>query len=553
MVTVLLDAMHQNPALTVVSMHHEQGAGFAAEGYARTSGRPAVALATSGPGATNLLTAVGSCYFDSIPVLFITGQVNRSEMRPEGRGRQGGFQETDIVAMAKPITKFACLVESADEFPRLLREAIAIATGDRPGPVLLDIPMDIQRTLISDAALNEVHSLPPAVAQADSSGGLDFLGRLVSAVSEAERPLILVGGGLRSSGAVGVFQRLVEAWGVPVVTSLMGLDALPTSSPQHAGFIGSYGNRWANWAVSQADCLVVLGSRLDVRQTGSDVDGFRADRRIFHVDIDESELNNHVSGCEVLHSDLTAFLDLLSTAAVEPAPHHAAWIAAIERQRSMWPDVLENVPDRGINPNLAVRQIAEIWKDVGAFVTDVGQHQMWTAQSIVLSRDQRFLTSGGMGSMGFGLPAAIGALLAEPARAVCLIAGDGGFQCNLQELQTAVRAQGALRIVIFDNGCHGMVRQFQDSYFDGRYYSTKWGYSAPDFCSVATAYGIRSWHVETHGDLESALAAVKALGTEPSLIHVSIDQDLNVYPKMAFGQPYGSMEPTVAPLEMEGT
>ena len=331
----------------------------------------------------------------------------------------------------------------------------------------------------------------------------------------------------------------------------MGVDAMETSSDLDAGFYGSYGNRWANWAISQADLLLVLGSRLDVRQTGSDLEGFRAGRQVFHVDIDGTELNNRLPDCDVLCDDLADFLPVarstLAPARVE------SWLGEIAEKRAQWPHTEENVPAEGINPNLAVQQITTSWPELAAVVTDVGQHQMWSAQSVEISGDRRFLTSGGMGSMGFGLPAAIGAALAEDGRPVALVAGDGGFQCNIQELQTVQRLGLALRIVVFDNQSHGMVRQFQESYFDSRFYSTKWGYSAPDFTAVARAYGIPAWHVSTHDELLVALKEIDAAGSGPSVLHVDISDTLNAYPKMAFGRPFGSMEPDVAPTEMEGT
>jgi len=553
MVTVLLDAMHQNPKLTVVSMHHEQGAGFAAEGFTRISGRPAVALATSGPGATNLLTAIGSCYFDSTPVVFITGQVNRNEIRQDGRGRQGGFQETDIVSIAKPVTKLAKAVMDPGRFREDLAEAFAVATSGRAGPVLLDIPMDVQRAVVGRPVGSSASAAREAGIVASDADRSEFLVRLRAALASAKRPLVVVGGGVRTAGMVDEFRGSVAEWRIPVVTSLMGVDAIPASSPLRAGVLGSYGNRWANWAVAESDLMIVLGSRLDVRQTGSDVEGFRAGRSIFHVDVDETELNNHVAGCEVLHEDLASFIPGARAALSGMALKTEQWIAEIAERKTAWPDTEENVPSVGINPNLAVRQLASAWPDIRAHVTDVGQHQMWAAQSIQLDSGQRFLTSGGMGSMGFGLPVAIGAALAVGSGTVGLIAGDGGFQCNIQELQTLVRLHLSVRIVILDNDCLGMVRQFQESYFESRYYSTKWGYSAPDFCAVAEAYGIPSWHAESHADLERSLAEIATVEDGPTILHVKIDEDLNAYPKMAFGRSFGSMEPAVTPTEMEGT
>lgn len=553
MITVLLDSMHQNPRLKVVSMHHEQGAGFAAEGFARAAGRPAVAMATSGPGATNLLTAIGSCYFDSTPVVFITGQVNRHELRQDGHGRQGGFQETDIVSMSKPVTKWSKTVMDPETFRADLAQAFAIAKGGRPGPVLLDIPMDVQRALIP--ASRNVATDNPEVSSSSShtAARSAFVDRLQAALSKSERPLILAGGGVRSAGVVDEFRRAAHLWGIPVVTSLLGVDVIPEESPLRVGFLGSYGNRWANWAIAEADLLLVLGSRLDVRQTGSDVEGFGKGRSIFHVDVDESELNHHVPGCDTLHEDLASFVPYAMPLLASVTTGTERWLAEIAERKTAWPDTDENVPESGINPNLAVRQLGRAWTDVGAWVTDVGQHQMWAAQSLELGSAQRFLTSGGMGSMGFGLPAAIGASLGIPAGAVGLVAGDGGIQCNIQELQTLVRLQLPVRVVIFDNGCLGMVRQFQESYFDSRYYSTKWGYSAPDFCAVARAYGIPAWHADTHDDLTKAAAEIAAAGDGPALLHVNISDALNAYPKMAFGRPFGSMEPSVTPTEMEGT
>jgi len=364
--------------------------------------------------------------------------------------------------------------------------------------------------------------------------------------------LIVAGGGIRSSGAVEAFRELVEAWKIPVVTSLMGKDAIPGPSDMSVGFLGSYGNRWANWSVAESDLLLVLGSRLDVRQTGSDVMGFRGDRAIFHVDIDHSELNNHVGGCTVLADDLSAFLPSALTALPTIGSVDREWLNEINRQRDLWPDTTENVPADGLNPNVVIRLLQQSLPGIATFVTDVGQHQMWAAQSLELGADQRFLTSGGLGSMGFGLPASIGTALALGDAPTCMIAGDGGFQCNIQELQTVARLDLNLLMVVMDNGCHGMVRQFQESYFEGRYHSTRWGYSAPEFCEVSAAYGIPAIHIASEKQLHHALSEHSDV-KGPRLLHIEIDGDVNAFPKMAFGRPFGSMEPDVSPLEMEGT
>jgi acetolactate synthase-1/2/3 large subunit len=552
MIATLIDELQHQPELSVISMHHEQGAGFAAEGFARSAGRPSVALATSGPGATNLLTAIGSCYFDSTPVVFITGQVNRSEIHTPGRGRQLGFQETDIVSMALPVTKGARQVSQARDFPDVLDWAFSLATSGRPGPVLIDVPMDVQREAVPEAPPVRARRLP----QRDSANTLEryeFLVRLAGALQRSQRPLILAGGGVRRANAVAAFRDLVEHLQVPVVTSLMGLDTISRDSTLRVGLIGSYGNRWSNWAIGKSDLLLVLGSRLDIRQTGADIVGFTGSREIFHVDIDSGELNGRVPGCTVLRDDLNDFLlsdNLMALLPTIPRPRFADEIA---HARSHWPDIAENIPAIGVNPNIAVHAICKSWPELSAIVTDVGQHQMWAAQSAELEGDQLFITSGGMGSMGFGLPAAIGAALARPDQPVALIAGDGGFQCNIQELQTVVRLNLPIRIVVFNNQGHGMVRQFQESYFDKRYHSTRWGYSAPAFVEVARAYGLRALAANSEEALSAVLARVCEAPMRPVLIEVSIDPDLNAYPKMAYGDSFGSMEPNVTSSQMEGT
>jgi acetolactate synthase I/II/III large subunit len=541
MIAHIIDSFARTDGIQTVSMHHEQGAAFAAEGYARMSGVPGVAMATSGPGATNLLTGVGSCYFDSYPAVFLTGQVNRSEQKGGRAIRQLGFQETDIVPMAAPITKWAHKVESVEELPAVLEQAFEIALSGRPGPVLLDIPMDVQRLPVEGQA--------PSPVRVDQE---DRRGRLSLHWNDAKRPLILAGGGIRSARAGDAFRRFVDATGIPVVHSLMAVDVLPWGHPQRVGLIGSYGNRWANLAIAQADLLIVLGSRLDIRQTGADVASFKGERRVIHVDCDPGEVNNRVTGCETVYGHLRG---VLAEAAAE-AEHrdYSEWLGEIAKLREQWPDTAEITGVPGINPNAFMHALTGgAPEEVAAFVVDVGQHQMWAAQSAELRAHQRFLTSGGMGAMGFALPAAIGASFASPGKPVVVIAGDGGFQLNIQELQTVVRNKLPLKIVIIDNHTHGMVRQFQESYFDGRYQSTYWGYSAPDFTKVAAAYGIASNAVSEPEKVGDALAWLWRNPLEPALLQVAVDTFANAYPKIAFGKPMTEMEPLAKPVDMEGT
>lgn len=549
MITFLLDSLHQKTAVKIVSMHHEQGAGFAAEGYGRMSGCPGVAMATSGPGATNLLTAIGSCYFDSVPAIFITGQVNRHEQKGNRAIRQLGFQETDIVSMALPVTKAAWLVNDPEDLPRLLDEAFALACSGRPGPVLLDIPMDVQRAEISNISGLESYV---DKAQPGTTKEIDlFWDEILHSLKEAKRPLILGGGGLRSGHAVAEFREVVQKLGIPVIHSLMAVDILPSDDPHQAGLLGSYGNRWTNIALSESDFLLVLGSRLDVRQTGADTEGFKSERMIYHVDCESGEMNNRITECHTLKSELLPFL-LGGLHRIAAPVSCQDWINHINEVKAKWPDVAELSGLPGINPNEFMHRLSRVSTTASAFVVDVGQHQMWAAQSLELNSDQRFLTSGGMGAMGFALPCAIGACM-QSAKSVVMIAGDGGFQLNIQELQTIVRNRIPLKLVVINNQCHGMVRQFQDAYFKGRVQSTVWGYSAPSFKSVAQAYGMKAAEVSEMDDLESELEKLWNDPSEPYLLEVHVELKANAYPKMAFGRPISEMEPYAQPLDMEGT
>jgi acetolactate synthase-1/2/3 large subunit len=499
-----------------------------------------------------LLTGIGSCFFDSTPAVFITGQVNRYEMKGQRAIRQLGFQETDIVAMAAPVTKAAWRAHSPEQVPELLAQAFTLALAGRPGPVLLDLPMDVQ-----NATIPVPPDQPDLSAQADGAAcDPALVEALLRALCQAERPMILAGGGIRSARATAKMREFVAMVKAPVTTSLMGLDCLPSADPYRVGMIGTYGNRWANQALAHSDFLLVLGSRLDVRQTGSNVTAFQQGRTIYQVDCDEAETNNRVTGCHVIVSSLGSFFEAgLHQAAGMNFPERPEWLRAIAEWKRASPDTAELQGVPGVNPNELMHQLsrASAAKDVSAFVADVGQHQMWAAQSLELGAQQRFLTSGGMGAMGSGLPLGIGAALACPGQPVVLIAGDGGFQLNIQELQTVVRNRLPLKIVIVNNQCHGLVRQFQESYFDRRYPATLLGYSAPDFTQIAKAYGIASMTVEAPGDVASAIEWLYRDPAEACLLDVQVHPFANTYPKIAFGRPITEMEPQAKPLDIEST
>lgn len=535
MITHIIDSIHQKGQIRIISMHHEQAAGFAAEAAGRMSGIPGVALATSGPGATNLVTAIGSCYFDSVPTVFITGQVNTAELSGSLAVRQQGFQETDIVSIVKPITKAAWLVQTAEELPLILDRAFRLVVEGRPGPVLIDIPMDVQRM--------EVEPLMPELVNGKTvpDGAREFSERALSALTAAEKPLLLAGGGIRSAGAETQFRELADKLNIPVVCSLMGLDILPTSHPLKVGMIGTYGNRWANQALMESDCLLVLGSRLDVRQTGADANGFKGTRPIFHVDCEPGQLNNRVTGCDVCVAELSGFIDTMLSVA-SAAPRRKTWEAWIAGKKRLVPDTAELEGCSGINPNCFIHSLSAASAKASAILADVGKHQMWAAQSVELSGDQRFLVSGGMGSMGFALPAAIGATLSS-GKPVVMVAGDGGMQCNIQELETVSSRNLPVKMVVLNNNSLGMVGQFQEEYFESRMQSTIWGYSAPDFEAVARAYRIPAKTIRCPEEVDAAVQWLWEDSDAPALLNVVIDVDTKVFPKTSFGRPLNDMDP----------
>jgi acetolactate synthase-1/2/3 large subunit len=551
MITHILDSLHQIGGIEIVTMHHEQGASFAADGYARAKGLPGLALATSGPGATNLLTGIGSCYFDSVPGIFITGQVNIHEQKGSRAIRQLGFQETDIVSMAIPITKKCYRITSASQLPEVLEEAFQISMSGRPGPVLIDIPMNVQREQIDrEDVLPSENKVRPVLPLPENT-----LSELIDAITKSEKPLVLAGRGIRAAEKIDLFHKFIETVQVPVVTSLLGLDSISYEHPLRVGFLGAYGNRWVNMAIGESDLIIVLGSRLDIRQTGSDVGFFERNRTIFHVDCEEGELNNRLKSTIVVHADLNDFLPaVLARCASREFQPKSAWLKRIAELKEGNSDLKElRDLDGKINPNRFMHALSKRSKGISsAYTADVGNHQMWSAQSLELTNDQLFVTSGGMGAMGHALPAAIGIYFAHKKPNV-VIAGDGGFQLNIQELQTIVRNQIPIKMVVINNKNLGMIRQFQDSYFDSRYQSTFWGYSPPDFEKVAVAYGIDAATIADESETDAALEKMWQHPDRPFLLQVMVGSYLNAYPKIAFGKPLTEMEPDFKPLEMEGT
>lgn len=534
----LIDAIYRHGGIEIVSMHHEQAAAFAACGWAQIKHIPGVALATSGPGATNLITGIATAYFDSIPAVFITGQVNQSEMKNGRACRQMGFQEMDVVSVVKPITKYAVQLECADDIMSVLPQAFETALNGRPGPVLIDIPMNLQKEELAD--FNEINSIdiPTTVSNVLTR---QFCASINVALAHSKRPLFLLGGGVIQSQSENLVQQLLEKTHIPSVYSLHGKGILPTSHKYLIGLIGSYGNRWANKALYESDLLIILGSRLDVRQTGADTVSFAQNKRIFQVDIDKAELNNRVEVTQYLHGDLRDVLNDLCENINEF--DSTEWLREINTHRAKWPDTEELVCGNNINPNQLFNMLGAVCNDkVAGFTTDVGANQIWCTQSLALHKNQFYLTSGGMGAMGYALPTAIGASIAVGNAQIVAVAGDGGIQCNIQELEVVARLKLPIKILVLNNHSLGMVRQFQEEYQDKRYPGTVLTYGAPDFVNIASAYGIASRRLADTRNMANLLDWFINI-QEPALLDVEIATESGIYPKMQFGHQLNDMYP----------
>jgi acetolactate synthase-1/2/3 large subunit len=550
MLAHLLDSLYDRTDISAVSMHHEMAAAIAAEGYARASENIGVAMATSGPGATNLITGIGSCFFDSIPCLFVTGQVNTYEFKFDAPTRQIGFQETDIVNIVSPITKHAELITNAKAIGDSLEYAYTLARSGRPGPVLLDLPMNIQREYVHRSSPT-AHEARIESERAPNAADIDAdLDHLVRVINSAHRPVIIAGGGIRLSGAWNDLRDFVLKTEIPVVTSLMGLDAFPHDHALFIGMIGTYGNRYANLAVANADVIIALGTRFDTRQTGTKPETFARSAQIIHVDIDPAELNSKVKTAYPVNADTATFLRHLNQHDFsEVRMHIKAWRERIRLYKTQYPSFFTPTSET-IEPNYFMNALSRVAPEDAIVCVDVGQIQMWTGQSFDVKHGQRVLTEGGMASMGSSLPMAIGASFAKPDSIVIAITGDGGFQLNIQELQTVYHHRLPVKTVLLNNQCYGMVRQFQQQYFGGRYQSTVIGYSAPNFVDVARAYRIKALSISRNAEIPSALSALFS-DSEPMFLEVAIDQNALVLPKLSVSMPIECQDPQLPREELE--
>lgn len=531
MIAYLTDRIENLGKTPLIHNRHEQAAGFAAEGSTRSTGRPSIAMGTSGPGATNLITPIASCFYDSTPVVFITGQVRTDEIKKSELQRQNGFQELDICAIAAPITKKTWQVTLATQVPEILEEAWRLATSGRPGPVLIDLPIDIQQIRIS-APIRKIEDLESSLRAQTEDVTQEVIESIRATITNAKNPLVLVGGGVRSSGSVQDLHRFLEKSQLPHVSTLMGIDACPHESRNYLGFIGSYGNSWANEALSSADVLLVLGSRLDVRQTGADIKGFKHGKTIIRIDIDESELGGRVdSDLPVLTNLRDFFLKMHDN---EFFAQNSVLVEQVQENKKRNPQNKEQTSQVSLNPNDVLSKISSTFKGSNGYVVDVGQHQMWAAQSLNLERSQRFITSGGLGAMGFALPASIGAAIAIPGEWVAII-GDGCIQLSIQELQTISQYNLPIVVCVINNNQHGMVAQFQEEHMNSRFIGTRKDYSNPNYSRVAEAFGIKNYiSISSFDDLASLDAHVANFEPGPAIIEFVISQNAKALPKMKF-------------------
>ena len=531
--------------MEIINCIHEQGAGFAAEGYARITGKSGVAFATSGPGATNLITPIGSCYFDSVPTMFITGQVNTYEYKYDKPVRQIGFQETDIVSIIKPIVKYAVMVDKVEDIRYELEKAYYLSQEGRKGPVLVDIPMNIQRTEVDISSLKSFFDSNEYFELENNKKEKNNVDEVINLLKESKRPIVLIGGGVRLSNANVELLNYVEKYSIPVVYSLMGKDAISEDYKYNLGLIGSYGNRYGNLALANSDLILVLGSRLDTRQTGTSLDTFAREAKIIQVDVDKNELGSKIKIDIEINSDVKDFITTLNK--YEINIDITEWLKKLKEYKNKFSSTVGFDNNLKI-PNYVVSIISKYLQDEDICV-DVGQHQMWTAQSLNIKATQRVLFSGGMGAMGFALPASIGACIGSNKRTV-VIAGDGGIQMNIQELEVINRRKLPIKIFVLNNKNLGMVRQFQELYFDKKYLGTIDDYSVPNLVDIAKAYAIKARKIDNISKLEIELKDIFS-SNDPELINIELPVEMTtVEPKLIVNKPIEDMHPFISKDEL---
>jgi acetolactate synthase I/II/III large subunit len=510
-----------------ILVRHEAGGGHAAEGYAKATGKVGVAFATSGPGATNLVTPICDAMMDSVPVVFITGQV-----RTELLGTDG-FQEADTIGITMPVVKHSFMIQDPHEIPRAIHEAFHIARSGRPGPVLVDIPMDLSRAEIDYEPVTDVH-LPGYQPRVE--GNQKQVRQAAKALAAAQRPVIYAGGGIVNANASEELVEFATSDRFPVTCTLMGLGGFPAPHEQWLGMLGMHGTRAANYAMDEADLICAIGARFDDRITGK-LSEFAPRAKFIHIDVDPAEISKNVPAHIPIVGDAKHVLAKLvieyRAIGADPA-RLAAWWGRIEGWREKYPLGYEDSSDAEIKPQYMIQALYEATGGEAIVTSDVGQHQMWAAQYYDFPKPRRWINSGGLGTMGFGLPAAMGAAVGCPERLVCCIAGDGSVQMNAQELATCSQNNIPIKVFIMNNGYLGMVRQWQELFWDGKYSQVDTG-EFPDYVKLAEAYGATGMRFEDKTKLVEDMK--RAIATEgPVLVDVRVTREENTYPMIPAGQ-----------------
>lgn len=537
MIAYFVDAIHRNPEANNHSCYNEQGASFAACGYAQVSKTCGVAYSTSGPGAVNLLSGIANAYFDSEPTIFITGQLNTYEYTGIPEMRQQGFQEINIVEMAKPITKYAVQVKSAERIRYELEKAWYLANEGRKGSVLIDLPMNIQRTEINPEKLESFTPITKRYPEINYD-------KIYKALSKSKRPIMMIGNGV-DFNVYPKLKEFIKINSIPVITSLLARDFMIESELQFGNIGNSYGNRTALMATFKADLLISIGASLGKKQTGVKLKDFAPNASLIRIDIDETQLKNKIKETEFqILADSKIFIEGLTIKRY--TPNIETWITFLKQTQQYYSNFDKNIPQ--LYPNHYIELLSFNLPDNYNVVSDVGQHMMWVAQSFCLKEHQQLLFSGGHGAMGYALPAAIGAYYAnkKPSIAIC---GDGAFQMNIQELQWIVREHLPIKIVIMNNHCLGMIRSVQEDYIDSRYegVTEDSNYSSCEFAKIANAYGIKGIKINSIDELK----AISLINSEPMLIEINMDNKTLALPKTFFGDPIYKQRPYIPEADLK--
>ena len=526
----IYDALYDSKQIHHVLARHEQGATHMADGYARATGKVGVVLVTSGPGATNTVTGIATAYMDSIPMVVITGQVTRGVIGTDS------FQESDIVGITMPVVKHSFLLQSTDDLTRTFREAFYIASTGRPGPVLIDIPSDLSG---AEMVFHYPDSVNLPSYKPTYRGNARQVKQAAELIQKAERPLLYAGGGIVTSHACAELTELAERMQIPVVTTLMGKGAMRCSNPLNLGPVGMHGSKYANMAVTECDLLIAVGARFSDRVTGK-VSEFAPHAKVIHIDIDPAEIGKIINPVVPIVGDAKVVLAAINErlAKADAQPIDRAWVDDVFSWRERWPFYTSDFSDypNAIAPEVVLHKLSQkLDPEASIVTTEVGQHQMWAHQNIHREHARTFISSGGLGTMGFGFPAAIGAKIGCPESEVVCVAGDGSFQMNSQEMATAKINDVPIKVLIIDNRALGMVHQWQSLFYNKRYSFTELA-DNPDFVKLADAYGWRARRVEKPEDVDAALDEMLA-SKEPYLLDVMIPRDQTVYPMVAPGAP----------------